>query len=140
MPTFTQCHRNLVAFSLPDKIAIVMALDGCHAPKFKQNIIQRLRTVMYEDGQILQETPAAENSVMRFIKKKPMVLHLNEMKMIMDYLPTFLECLVWIPSITELFVPCQAPYTIDNEAFQRDAPSQYNTFCSKASRNADQMM
>jgi hypothetical protein len=67
---------------------------------------------MYEDGQILQEIPAAEKSISRFVKKKPTKLRLNEMKMIMDYLPTFLECLVWVTSITDLVVPCQAAYSM----------------------------
>ena len=63
---------------------------------------------MRRDGHVL--SPAAKSSVIHFCNKKPREFRMNQLKMIIAYLPTFLETLEWIDTIKKLIVSCKAAY------------------------------
>lgn len=88
------CHPPGVSISIPKKGAI--------------EVVKHLQITLKKDGHTL--LPAAKSSVIHYCTKKPREFRLNQLKMIIDYLPTFLETLEWIDTITKIIVPCKAQY------------------------------
>ena len=102
----THFYRFITSVMIPEEYPVMKLPSGFKPKPGHGSVIERLRLVMKRSGHTLSQ--AAESSVQHYLNKKPCEFRLNQLKMIINYLPTFLQSLVWIPSVNTLIVPCKA--------------------------------
>ncbi|OHS93052.1 hypothetical protein TRFO_12062 [Tritrichomonas foetus] len=111
---FPRIYNYIVAFSLESEMPEIVKPRGFKKSSHsKPSMIEHMKMRMREQGNHFL-SKSAQNSIDHFLSKNPSEMKLNELKMIMEYLPFFLEALVWYPNITKIIVPFSASYGSHN--------------------------
>ena len=103
---FQHFYKFLTSVLVPEEYPVFTYPQSVALKRGHGSVVERLKLVMKRGGHTLSQ--AAESSIVHYLNKNPSEFRLNQLKMIINYLPTFLASLAWIRSVKTLIVPCKA--------------------------------